>query len=150
MDGKYIRQRSSQTDEDIEMRIYNSLFFTRLLMIFLLAACTGVARAQRGQFSPEQIRERLTTQAEEMAKQLELSDEQMPMYMEIVLAGVEKRMELIGSMQGGGGFQGMREKMRELQEETTKALEDVLDEKQMKKYKDILADRQRRRRRGQG
>ena len=147
MDGKFIRQRNSQTGEVFEMGITKSLFFLRFLTIALLAGVTGVAHAQRGGFSPEQMKERQLVQAEETAKALKLSDEQLPEYMEIVTASVEKRMELITSMRGGGGFLGMREKMQEIEGETTKALLEVLTEEQMEQYKEILASRPRRGRR---
>lgn len=126
---------------------------SRMAAFVVLVSFVGVAQAQRGGFSPEQQRERAMAQAQEMVTQLELSEEQAPKFMEIMETALEKRLAFFEEMRsGGGGFQGMREKMQELNEDAIKTLEEsgVLTSEQFEKYKEILASRPQMGRRRQG
>ncbi len=115
-----------------------------LLVVVVLTA--GVAQAQRGNFSPEQMKQRLEEQNKAVMAQLELSDEQAPKVTEIMTLALDERMKLMADRTGGGG--GFREGMTALDEETTKKLAEVLTEDQLAKYKKILADRPQRRQGG--
>ena len=119
----------------------------RLAVFAVIALTAGVVHAQRGNFSSEQMRARFEEQNKELVKQLGLTEEQTPKFMEIMTAAVDKRIEMIEEMRGGGGDrQGIREKMAALDEETTEKMAEVLTESQMKKYQEIQANRPRRRR----
>lgn len=119
----------------------------RLAVFAVIALTVGVVHAQRGNFSPEQMRARFEEQNKELAQELALTEEQTPKFMEIMTAAVDERIEMFAEMRGGGGDrQGIREKMAALDEETTEKLAEVLTEEQMKKYKEIQANRPRRRR----
>ncbi len=142
-----IRQRNSQTDEDLKMTRTISNVFKRLAVFAVLLLTAGIVHAQRGNFSPEQMRARFEEQNKELAQKLALTEDQMPKFMEIMTASVDKRIDMIAEMRGRrGDRQGFREKMASLDEETIKNLAEVLTEDQMKKYEEIQANRPRRRR----
>ncbi len=120
----------------------------RLAVFAVIALTVGVVHAQRRNFSPEQMRARFEEQNKELVQELALTEEQTPKFMEIMTAAVDERIEMMAEMRGGGGDrQAIREKMVALDEETTEKLAEVLTEDQMKKYKEIQANRSQRRRR---
>jgi len=139
-----IRQIIRQTVEDFIMMMIYKKILPSMVFIFLFVLSAGVAQAQRGNFSPEQMRERQESANKELISQLELSDEQTPKVTEILTAALDARIEMMADMRGGGGRGAMREKMAKMDEETTEKLVEVLSEDQMAKYKKILANRPRR------
>ena len=121
----------------------------RLAVFAVIALTAGVVHAQRGNFSSEQMRARFEEQNKDLAQELALTEEQTTKFTEIMTAAVDIRIEMIAEMRsGGGGREAIREKMTALDEETTEKLAEVLTEDQMKKYKEIQANRPRRRRGG--
>jgi len=119
-----------------------------LYTLALLLFASSSAFAQQGQgrraMSPEQMRERHDVQVKEMATALELSEEQTPLFLEVMEAQFADRMDLMEDMQAGNRG-NMREKMEALQATTEKVLAGFLNETQMEKYKEILASRRGRR-----
>jgi len=119
----------------------------RLAALALVLLSANVALAQGGNFSPEAMRQRFEEQNKALITELALTEAQTPKFTEIMNAALEARMKLYeGFTPGGGGdFQGMREKMVALDEETTKKLADVLNEEQLARYSQIQQERRNRR-----
>ena len=115
------------------------------LLVLLLVADT--ANAQRRGGTPEQQRERFEEQNKELIAALELTEAQTPLFLEVMEASFADRMDILEDMQAGERS-GIREKMAALEENTTEALMEVLNEDQMVKYQEL--SQQRRRGRGQG
>ncbi|MDR1738574.1 MAG: DUF4890 domain-containing protein [Candidatus Symbiothrix sp.] len=104
----------------------------------LLCASTMIFAqpGQRGQVNPEEMAKR---QTERMKTELKLSDEQVVLVDSINVAYAKKQAELFQS--SGDDREAMREKMMALNTEKNKAIEAVLTEEQVKKFKESNAQR---------
>jgi len=109
--------------------------------VVLLLALAAPTRAGAQGFDPQAMRQRMTDQVDETVKTLALEGEVATKVKEILMARVEKRMELFARMRAAreqgqqGGFQGMRAAMASLDEETGKQLAEVLTEDQLAAWK---------------
>jgi hypothetical protein len=122
-------------------------------LVVLFLALVLPARVSAQGFDPEAMRQRMTDQVAETVKTLALEGEVADKVHEILMARVEKRMELFAEMRAAreqgrqGGFQGMRDKMASQDEETGKQLAEVLTEEQLaawKAHEEELRSRMRR------
>ena len=114
---------------------------------FLLLMMTGVLVEVAGaQPDPERMRERMQQSNQELIKKLDLSDEQLPVVTSILDDQLEKRTSMFEER--SAGFSGMREKMRELEKETSEKLGEILTDTQMEKYRKHLEEGRQNRRRG--
>jgi len=119
------------------------------VLMMLLVAPLAFAQGQRQRMTPEQMQERFEQETKEMITALELTEEQIPMYTEIMEAANADRTDMMEDMASGDVDRSeMRDKMMKLTANTEEALSAVLTEAQMEKYKKILEERagQRRRR----
>jgi hypothetical protein len=108
---------------------------------FILFAGSAFAQGQRQRLSPEEQQARFEKQSQEMIVALELTDEQTPMFMEIMEAANADRNDLIEDIQNGGDRSTARARMTKLNDTTNEALAGVLTDDQMKKYTQILDER---------
>lgn len=100
-----------------------------------------VGFAQQRNFDPDELAKRQTAQLKE---KLDLNADQEKKVHEINLESMKKMGEMREKMRGGGGFEGMREKMAELREEQNKKMKEVLTDEQWKKYEKYLEERRAR------
>ena len=101
-----------------------------------------------GNFDPAAMVDR---QMEQLKEGLDLSDDQEKQVREIITAGFETmRKEREGMQDGGGDFEGMREKMQKMREEQTEKIKAVLSEEQFTKYQKIQEENSERMRQGGG
>ena len=101
-----------------------------------------------GNFDPAAFVDR---QMEELKEGLDLSDDQEKQVREIITAGSETMRKAREGMQDGGGdFEGMREKMQQMREEQNEKIKAVLTEEQFTKYEQIQQERRERMRQGGG
>lgn len=124
-----------------------------LLALILSASVVIRAEAQQGRrFGPEQMKERFMARLDETLKAMNLSKEKEASVREILTAALDKRVALMAEARETGSFEGVREKMRGLQEETEKQLAMVLDEEEMARYRKLQEENagRRRGRRGRG
>ena len=120
---------------------------TVFTLLFLFVAGSAFAQGQRQRMTPEQQQERFEKETKKMITALELTDEQTPMFMEIMEASQADRNDMMEDMRGGGGDRSaMQEKMQKLNASTNEALAGVLTADQMAKYKKILTERAGQRR----
>ena len=121
-----------------------------MLVLAAITASSVFAQGQRQRMSPEQMQQRFEEQTKEMITALELTEEQIPLFTEIMVAANADRMDLMEDMSAGTVERSaMRGKMEEMEKNTREALAGVLTETQMEKYGKILEERQgQRRRRG--
>jgi hypothetical protein len=146
----------------------------RLISLTVMTLVLGVVSFQsafaQGRATPEQMRERLTTQIDETITALDLSGDKAESVKAILVAQGEKRFELIGTRgrgqrgagqgaarqgqgaarQGQGGRGAMREGMAALDLETTTLLTEILSETELEKYLELVASRRPAGRRGAG
>ena len=104
--------------------------------------------AQQGRQRNFDPKERAKQTTERLKEALGLNKDQEKKVYEIQLQGNKKMAEMREEMQGGGGFEGMREKMTQFREEQNKEMKKVLSKDQWAKYEKYLE--QRRSRRGDG
>ena len=101
-----------------------------------------------GNFDPAAFIDR---QMEELKKGLDLTEDQEKQVREIITAGSETIRKAREAMQDGGGdFEGMREKMQQMREEQNEKIKAVLSEEQFTKYEQIQQERRERMRQGGG
>jgi hypothetical protein len=120
-----------------------------LLVVAFLSAPPANAQG----FDPERARQRMSEQVGETVKALELEGETADTVRSILMARVEKRMELFASMRPGEGRgpEGMREAMAKLDTEAEGRLAGVLTKEQVdawKAHEEALRSRMRRGPRG--
>jgi len=115
--------------------------FWVLLILVGVSGTSALAQSPRQQRTPEEIQNRFDAATNEMIEALELTDEQKPLFMDIMDASNADRMKLLEDMRNGGDRSSMREKMMALNSTTTEALSSVLTESQLEKYNSILAER---------
>ncbi len=115
--------------------------FWVLLILVGVSGTSVLAQSPRQQRTPEEIQNRFDAATNEMIEALELTDEQKPLFMDIMDASNADRMKLLEDMRNGGDRSSMREKMMALNSTTTEALSSVLTESQLEKYNSILAER---------
>jgi len=111
-----------------------------LLVLVLVATLwlTPQAFAQGRGFSPEQMKERMAAQTQDLIKQLNLTADQKAPVDSILAQQNDKRLEMFTkARESGSGMQGMREQMMALDEETASTLSEVLTPDQLTKYKEI-------------
>jgi hypothetical protein len=107
--------------------------------LILLSLITAMSMAQPRDFDPEQFAKSQTAQLKE---ELDLNDDQEKKVYEVNLESIKKMSELREKMRdGGGGFEGMREKMMEIREEQNKKMKEILTEDQWTKYEKYLEER---------
>ncbi len=122
-----------------------------MLTLLTVVMAGSVFGQRRQRMSAEEQKQAFESTFDELIASLELSEEAAPGVKEVLWAQQEKRTELFASLQGGGGREGMREKMGALQEETLTALADLLTADQLEKYQEIQeAQRRNRGQRGGG
>jgi Spy/CpxP family protein refolding chaperone len=127
---------------------------SRRWIVGLAAICgflaTSLAGGQRQQPSPEELKERLTKQLQEMAERLKLSEEQKEQIRAILEAQVKEMQELREKTMSEGRSQSsmsqMREGMQKIQKDTDANLEEILTAEQMAEYKKIRQEQQEERR----
>jgi hypothetical protein len=102
-----------------------------LMMVLLLAACSPEERLPR-RLSPQD-------RVKELKAELDLTDEQSAA-IEKILVDLENKMSELRE-QSGGDRQAMREEFRQLREETDRAIEAVLFEDQIEKYREYNRQR---------
>jgi len=88
----------------------------------------------------------LDAQMAELSAQLDLTEEQAVEVRKVLETQGERRRARMEAMRGGGDRSAMRTAMREVQEETNQLLSEILDEAQMEKYRELQAQRRKRRR----
>ena len=107
------------------------------LMLFSLVS--AMSMAQPRDFDPEQFAKRQTAQLKE---ELDLNDDQEKKVYEVNLESIKKMSELREKMRsGGGGIEGMREKMMEIREEQNKKMKEILTAEQWTKYEKYQEER---------
>lgn len=119
-----------------------------LLIAIVLGTTISMAQNRGGQrdFDPE---ERAKETTKELKELLGLKADQEKKVYELNLKSNKEMAAMRAEMQSsGGGFEGMREKMTKMREETDKEMKKILTEDQMKKY--VKYQEERRARRGQG
>lgn len=138
---------------------------TLALVPFLALALAPASLAQRGPATPEQMKERMATQVEEVITKLALSGDKAESVRLVLMAQGEKSMQLRtrgrrargegqqqatnGEGRGNRAAMGqVRERMQALNEETLSLLSEILTEDELTKYAEIQAERAPRRRRG--
>ena len=107
---------------------------------------TVIQNPQNQQMSPE---ERAKQETEWMKKDLALTDAQLVKVDSINLKFAKKRSEMRSQMQGQDR-EAMMAKMQEMQAQKETELKPVLTEDQLKKYKELAAQRRANRGQGQG
>lgn len=118
---------------------------------FLLIAIvlgTMLSMAQPGgqrNFDPA---ERAKSQTAELKEALGLNKDQEKKVYDLNLESNKNMAKMRQEMQGGGGFEGMREKMTKMREEQDKKMKAILTEAQWTKYEKYQEER--RANRGQG
>lgn len=112
-----------------------------LMMVFATSTLLAQPGGQRN-FDPK---ERAKQTTERLKEALDLNKDQEKKVYEIQLEGNKKMAEMRNEMQGGGGFEGMREKMTQFREEQNKEMKKVLTEDQWTKYEKYLEESRSRR-----
>ena len=124
-------------------------FLSALIVMLLFVITADVALAQRGNISPEQLKERQYELNEEMMSRLNLSDEQAPKVSEILTTAVDLRIDVMTeSRNSGGDRSAMREKMDKMDEKMKEELAEILTEDQMTLFRKLIGERPQRGRRG--
>jgi len=101
-----------------------------------------------GNFDPQAFVDR---QMEELKDALDLSKDQEKKVREIIESGFETMQKAREEMRDGGGdFEGMREKMQQMREEQNKKIKEVLSDNQWVKYEEIQKEMRERMRQGGG
>lgn len=114
------------------------------MALLLMVGLTMSAHAQGfGRPSPEQMKERMTRQMENLMTELKLEDAQTDTVKTILMGSVDKRMKLVEENEGSR--RGLREAMGKVAEETEELLAGVLSDEQMKTYKTFTEQANRRR-----
>jgi protein CpxP len=114
----------------------------RVIIAFGLVLCmSAFARSQdrRQMGTPAERAERQVTQL----ASLNLTADQKTKLTEIFLIQ-GKSIDSLRATMGGGGFEGMREKMAPIQTATTQKVNLVLNDEQKKAYEAILSERRSR------
>jgi hypothetical protein len=111
--------------------------FTFLVLIFV----SSFGMAQPRNIDPEEVAKRQTAQLKE---ELDLNAEQEKKVYEVNLEGMKKMSEMREKMRGGGGMEGMREKMMEQREEQNKKMKEILTGEQWTKYEKYQEERRSR------
>lgn len=97
-----------------------------------------------GNFDPGTMAER---QIEQMKETLDLSSEQADRMHGILMEGFENMRQMREEMQGqNGGFESMREQMREVREQQDEKIKTILSDEQWGKYKTFQEERRNSRR----
>ncbi len=119
-----------------------------LAMLFVLPLA-GFSQERGDRATMEQ---RQKEQQDKLKKDLKLDKKQAAAFDKAQETYNKKRQEMMTEMRNGGGdFEGMREKMGKLREGLDADLKKILDEKQMKEYEKIQKERAAARgQRGQG
>ncbi len=113
-----------------------------LVLVVALLLSTGASFAPtavaQGRMSPEQQKAQFEENFAALSAKLSLTDEQRPQVRTILEKEQERRLELLQSMRQGQGFgggrEGMRARMQEVDQETENALGAILADEQMKQY----------------
>jgi len=115
-----------------------------VLIVLVLTASVSLAqdRRGRGNFDPEEMAKRQTEQIKEAVG---LNADQEKKVYELKLATGKKMTELRDEMQGGGGFEGMREAFGKIREEEDKKMKEILTNEQWKAYEKWQEERRQRR-----
>ncbi|MGB4400478.1 MAG: hypothetical protein WBJ10_13990 [Daejeonella sp.] len=114
----------------------------KLIIALGLILCTAsFAKAQGGRQmgTPAERAERSITRLEP----LNLTPEQKTKLTEVFLSQ-GKSIDSLRAANGGGGFEGMREKMAPIQAEITKRVMALLNDEQKKSYEALLAEQRAR------
>jgi hypothetical protein len=121
-----------------------------LLLILGLVGSLGLAPLTFAQPSPEQMQERMAAQRDTLLKALNVTDDQRAPVLALLEESDQKRMDLFAKARESGSFEGLREDMAALNEETETKLAELLTEDQMGIYREVMEARaaERRRRRG--
>lgn len=117
-----------------------------LMLVFAFSNLMAQPGGQRN-FDPK---ERAQQTTERLKEALDLNKDQEKKVYEIQLKGNEKMAKMREEMQGGGGWEGMREKMTQFREEQNKEMQKVLTEGQWKKYEKYMEEQRSRREQGGG
>ncbi len=102
-----------------------------IILVAILILVATPAFAQRGGFTPEKMQQRQERQIADIAEKLALSDEQKPVFLQIMKDASDAKVEIFRSMRDGGDRQGIRKKMQAQTEKANEALKEVLTEDQM-------------------
>ncbi|WP_419949830.1 hypothetical protein [Candidatus Palauibacter sp.] len=113
-----------------------------LTLVALAAATPLEAQAQRG---ARGFGMSLDDQMTALTERLELDDEQVTKVREVLQAQAETRRERFQGMRGSGDRSAMMQMMQELQQETETKLAEVLNDEQMEKYREYVAEQRQRR-----
>ena len=106
-----------------------------VIVLFLLLSTSLSLMAQRRMDTKEQIKE--------LKSELKLTDKQADS-IKVVLDEMRDTMSKMRD-DADGDWSGMREKMRELRDKTTKKIEKYLTEEQVVKYKKLLEEQDKER-----
>ena len=117
-----------------------------LLLAIGLILSLWLAPLTIAQPDPAQMEQRMAAQTDTLLNRLNLTAEQQDPVRAILEANNAKRLELRDAARESGSFQGLREDMAALNEETAMKLGEVLTEEQMETYKTYMEEQAARRR----